>query len=84
MSVQHLNRRIDACSKAMDCQRHDLLVLLRQQRQSVRQQLAGAPLPVIFPVALGVALVSGFLMERLFHYPSSSQLIRLAIALRGF
>lgn len=80
MSVKHLNKRIQDCTRDMDRQRRSVLALIGQEKQSVRQHVEEIPMPVL----LGAALVSGFLVERLWHYPNTSQLIRLAIAYRAF
>ncbi|WP_237066642.1 hypothetical protein [Microbulbifer guangxiensis] len=60
-------------------QRRGALALVSQEQQAVREQVEGIPMPVL----LGIAFISGFLTERLFHYPNTSQLIRLAIAYRA-
>ncbi|KUJ82587.1 hypothetical protein AWR36_012435 [Microbulbifer flavimaris] len=64
----------------MERQRRSALKLVRQEKQSALKQVEEIPMPVL----LGIALVSGFLVERLWHYPNTSQLIRLAIAYRAF
>lgn len=78
MSLRHLNKRIENCSREMDKQRHCVHKLLAQQNSDIRQQVERIPLPVV----LGIALAGGFLAERLLHTPTPAQLLRLIHSVR--
>lgn len=78
MSLRHLNERIENCSQEMDRQRRCVQSLLAQQKNDIRQQVQRIPLPAV----LGIALVSGFLAQRLLHTPTPAQLLRLIHSVR--
>ena len=78
MSLRHLNKRIENCSQEMDKQRRCVHNLLAQQKSEIRQQVQRIPLPAV----LGIALVSGFLAQRLLYTPTLAQLLRLIHSVR--
>lgn len=65
MSLRVLSKRIRNCSREMDQQRHDTQRLLKRQKDEICQRLQKIPLPA----AIGLALVSGFLVQRIFRLP---------------
>lgn len=73
MSLRHLNKRIQRCSREMDKQRRCTLVLLERQKGDIHQQVRRIPLP--FAIALG--FVGGFLAQRLVRIPAPTRLYRL-------
>lgn len=79
MSLKYLNERIQRCSRDMDRQRGCAQLLLNQQKNDVVQLLQGLPLPT----ALGLALISGFLAQRILPSPKASHLFRLYLSWRS-
>jgi hypothetical protein len=63
----------------MDQQRHCAQLLLNRQKNDIRQQLQKIPLPAV----IGLALISGFLAQRLFHFPTPSRMFRLFLTWRA-
>lgn len=78
MSFSQLNKQIEDCSREMDRQRHCVRALLVRQRSDIGRQAQRIPLPV----TIGLALLGGFLTQRLLQAPSSSQLFRFFLAWR--
>ncbi len=79
MSLSSLSKDIQHCSQDMDQQRLYARQLLNRQKNEFCQRLEKIPLPV----AIGLALVGGFLSERIFHYPTSSQMFHLFLTWRA-
>ncbi|WP_323846884.1 hypothetical protein [Microbulbifer magnicolonia] len=77
--MSSLNERIQRCSQDMDKQRDCALVLLNRQKSDLDRRIEGIPLPA----AIGLALVGGFLAQRLFRSPNPSRLFRLYLAWRA-
>ncbi|WP_226644620.1 hypothetical protein [Microbulbifer variabilis] len=80
MSLRQLNRQITLCCEDAEKQRRSALRLFDQQQQKVNQQLGKIPLPVI----MGLAFAVGFIAEKLWQLPRTSQMIHLALSLRAF
>jgi len=74
MSLRLLNKRIRSCSREMEKQRRCALILLDRQKDDIHRQIHRVPLPV----AIGLAFVGGFLVQRLVQFPAPSRLFRLA------
>jgi hypothetical protein len=80
MSLRHLNRRIDRCAEQMERQRLGALALMDRQHRDVRERARGIPIPV----ALGLAVVAGFVAERLVKSPKAAHALRLYSIWRMF
>ncbi len=80
MSLKHLNSRISKCRQDMDLQRDAIVTLVSSQKSVIDREAKRIPLPV----AIGGAMVAGFVAERFFRSPSSSQLFRAYMMWRAF
>ncbi|WP_299580143.1 hypothetical protein [uncultured Microbulbifer sp.] len=80
MSLRQLNKQIAQCRHDAEKQRRSALMLLGQQQKQVNQHLGNVPLPVI----LGLAFAAGFILEKIWQLPRTSQMIQLALSLRTF
>lgn len=80
MSLRSLNKRIQYCSEEMDLQRRSAVALLQRQKMDLYQRLQRVPLPA----AIGLAVVGGFIAQRLSHVLPPSRLFRLYLTARSF
>lgn len=72
MSLRALSKRIQRCSQDMDRQRRCTQTLLIQQKSDFQQRVQKIPLPAM----IGLALVGGFLAQRIFHVPLPTRMFR--------
>jgi hypothetical protein len=84
MSLRSLSKNIKHCSEEMSLQRRCTHTLLDQQKntlqQTLHQKTGGIPLPAL----MGIALVCGFLSEKLIRTPAPRQLWNIYLAWRSF
>ncbi|MFA0811184.1 hypothetical protein [Microbulbifer epialgicus] len=80
MSLKLLNKQIKQCRHDAEKQRRSLLRLIDLQQREANQRLQAIPLPAI----LGLAFAAGFIAEKLWQLPRTSQMIQLMLALRTF
>lgn len=80
MSLRSLSRQIDNCRQDLELQRRSAVSLLQQQRDQTLVQTQKIPLPV----AMGVAFVSGFVLQRFFSTPTPHTLLNWYLTLRAF
>ncbi|MFC6922875.1 hypothetical protein [Microbulbifer taiwanensis] len=76
--MKALSEDIQRRSREMDRQRSSALVLLKRQKCELQQQVQKIPLPVM----IGLALVGGFLTQRLFRTRVPSRAFRLFLRWR--
>ncbi|WP_444899073.1 hypothetical protein ACJJIX_11005 [Microbulbifer sp. VAAC004] len=78
MSLRQLNREITQCRVDAEKQRRSALRLFDQQQRQINQQLGKIPIVAI----LGVAFAAGFITEKLWQLPHTSQIIQFALSMR--
>ncbi|WP_444902242.1 hypothetical protein ACJJIG_05170 [Microbulbifer sp. SSSA007] len=80
MSLRTLNKQIEQCRHDTEKQRRSALHLINQQQQQAHQLLSSIPVPVM----LGLAFAAGFITEKLWRLPRTSQIVQLMLSLRTF
>jgi len=77
MSLKILNKQIEECRQDVEKQRRSAIRLIHQQQKAASEHLRTIPLPAI----LGLAFAAGFIVEKLWQLPRTSQIVQLMLSL---
>ncbi|WP_143729295.1 hypothetical protein [Microbulbifer sp. GL-2] len=80
MSLKILNKQIEECRQDAEKQRRSAIRLINQQQREASKQLRAIPLPAM----LGLAFAAGFIIEKLWQLPRTSQIVQLMLSMRTF